>query len=375
MLRIFVEPCFFYVATFTSQTNRPSAEMLDRYFAGDVTPAEAECVRAWAAQSVGGDSGLEALRRMRVGAVPSTWDPLSRWTEMARRLTTEREALQSHQTAENTLSPEVSADTKLGAPTLQTSPRPRTRFLNKRIPSTTLWYSFAGSLLAILLLVLGWNSGVHRVSESLSAHASVYTTARGERGTVTLPDGSTVILNVASRLEVPADYGVGNRTVRLYGEGLFTIAHRAQAPFTVLTGASTTRVLGTRFVVRHYATDSVVTVAVRDGKVAVQSSVVSANQEVHVKGRKVSPVQSANPGQFTFATGVLTLDNMPLAQAIPELERWYDVDIQCSNDVLTGRRVKGRFVAGSLSDLTEILEWTFNLRVVRDGRILTLYSR
>jgi ferric-dicitrate binding protein FerR (iron transport regulator) len=203
----------------------------------------------------------------------------------------------------------------------------------------------------------------------------VYTTARGERGTVTLPDGSTVILNVASRLEVPADYGVGDRTVKLYGEGLFTIAHRAHAPFTVLAGTSVTRVLGTRFMVRHYSTDSLVTVAVRDGKVAVQSVVVSADQEVHVRDRHISAVQPANPGQFTFATGILTLDNMPLAQAIPELERWYNVDIQCSNDVLTGRRVKGRFVAGSLSDLTEILEWTFNLRVVRDGRVLTLYPR
>jgi ferric-dicitrate binding protein FerR (iron transport regulator) len=105
---------------------------------------------------------------------------------------------------------------------------------------------------------------------------ATYATANGERGAVTLTDGSTVILNAASRLDVPANYSSGNRTVRLIGEGLFTVSSHAGHPFTVISGLTKTRVLGTSFVVRHYGTDTTVMVAVRTGKVSVGTTVVTA---------------------------------------------------------------------------------------------------
>jgi transmembrane sensor len=208
-----------------------------------------------------------------------------------------------------------------------------------------------------------------------SLATSSYATGNGERATITLADGSTVVLNVASQLQVPADFAAGNRTVRLQGEALFTVAHHRGAPFTVIAGPSTTRVLGTSFVVRHYSSDSVATVAVRNGKVAVQSNVLAANQQIEVDMHGPGHIQPANPDQFSFAFGMLTLDNVPLAQAIPELNRWYDADIRLGDSALATQRVIGGFKAGSLTDLAGILELTFNVRVVRDGQTLTLYPK
>jgi ferric-dicitrate binding protein FerR (iron transport regulator) len=132
-------------------------------------------------------------------------------------------------------------------------------------------------------------------------------------------------------------------------------------------------VLGTSFVVRQYAEDSVVTVAVREGKVAVGSAIVTPHRLVEVGASGVAHFHDAAPSQFTFASGVLTLGVQTLAQAIPELNRWYDADIRLANDAIGTQQVKGKFVAGSLADLAEILELTFDVRVVRDGRTLTLY--
>ncbi|HXC24982.1 MAG TPA: FecR domain-containing protein, partial [Gemmatimonadaceae bacterium] len=66
---------------------------------------------------------------------------------------------------------------------------------------------------------------------------------------------------------------------------------------------------------------------------------------------------------------------LPLPAAIVELDRWFDADIRLGDPMLEKQRIKGEFAAGSLADLSAILELTYNVRVVRDGRVLTLYPR
>jgi len=199
-----------------------------------------------------------------------------------------------------------------------------------------------------------------------------YTTGNGERATISLPDGGTVALNVASRLEVPMDYMAGHHTVRLVGEGLFTASHHEGAPLTVITDGATARVLGTSFVVRRYATDTSAIVAVRDGKVAVGTTVVTANQLAEVGRNGMAHLRVSDGSPFTFATGTLTIDGLLLPAAIVELNRWYDADIRLGDPVLASRHVNATFGMGSLNDLAENLGSLYDVQVVRDGRVLTL---
>ncbi len=241
-------------------------------------------------------------------------------------------------------------------------------------PARRLLTAIGGVAIAASLLVVGWLGRGEYTEHRIAEESSVYSTAYGQRATVVLPDGTIAILNVGSRLEVPANYASGNRNVRLHGEAFFTVTHHTSTPFTVTAGNSITRVLGTSFLVRHYSTDTAALVAVKDGKVTVGSMILSANEQATV-GSNLLPVQGvATLEQLTFANGVLTLDGLPLRDALVELNRWYNADIRIGDAAITERRIKGGFPAGSLSDLTERLEWTFNMRVVRSGRILTLYS-
>jgi len=226
----------------------------------------------------------------------------------------------------------------------------------------------------VMALVAGWY-GMTRREVGPAGPMTIYATVNAQRANITLPDGSTVALNVATRLEVPADYLAGNRTVRLQGEALFTVRHRDGAPFTVIAGPSTTRVLGTSFVVRHYSMDTSATIAVHDGKVITRSTVVSAGEQVDVSARGTSAIRPMDPAQMSFASGTLALKQVPLSDAVVELNRWYNTRIRLGDSSLAQRRINGEFKSESLDTLADMLEWTLNLRVVHDGRVLVLYPR
>ena len=237
--------------------------------------------------------------------------------------------------------------------------------------------AFAAVILTAAALLTGWRHRLGLLHRGLArASYTTYATTNGQRATITLPDGNAVVLNNASRIEVPTDYGAGHHVVRLpVGEALFSVTHHVGTPFTVVAEGITTRVLGTSFLVRHYREDTATTVVVVEGKVTVGSVIVTARQSADVDQHGVARLQAADESRFTFATGVLTLGVTSMAKAIPEFNRWYDADIRLGDPSLANREIEGRFIAGSLTDLAAILKLTLNVRVVRDGRVLTLYLR
>jgi ferric-dicitrate binding protein FerR (iron transport regulator) len=255
----------------------------------------------------------------------------------------------------------------LGRSSARSSPRP-------------LWYSLA-ALVLVGFVVFGLSKVLIRQTDSrFVGPVTTYTTRNGQRAEIKLPDGTRVSLNVASRLDVPADFVAGDRTVTLYGEALFSVAHQSGAAFTVLSGQTRTQVLGTTFAVRHYANDTIAFVAVRDGKVSVHSPVmpsviVTAQRQVTMTAAGDIHLQSATPERFAFASGVLPLDGIPLKDAITDLDRWYDADIRIPDTTLATEHIRATLPAGSLTDLADILEFMFAARVVRQGRVLTLYPR
>ncbi len=337
--------------------------LLDRYLAGESPSDERACVEAWLAADPAHEQRLHILQGVGAphlavrGGKGSSLDVDRAWVNVAGVRQLPR---------------------RTSTVFVASSPRHVLRGWgwHSRLVSREMWYVVAGLVIGVMGLVAGWRiTGLHVDKRGAPSTTAVYTTAKGQRANITLPDGSVVALNVASTLSFPLDYAAGNRTVRLSGEGLFTVRRHEGSPFTVIAGSATIRVLGTSFVVRHYATDTTTTVAVRDGKVAVRSVVLTAAEEAQVNGAGVIRVRPLDPARFGFATGTLTLDAVRLSDAIADLDRWYDVDIRLGDSVLAARRLVGEYAAGSIGELQDILEGTFNVRVMRDGRILTLYSR
>ena len=230
-------------------------------------------------------------------------------------------------------------------------------------------------MLGIGIILTGWQIKNEQIIRREASSVFQYATKNGQRATITLPDGGTVTLNVASQLQVPADYVAGNRTLRLVGEGLFEVTHHTGAPMVVIAGSDTARVLGTRFVVRRYPSDTTTTVAVQEGKVALRAVVLVTGQQVAGGRTGIGPIQAADVAQTSFVSGILPLNNVRLSDAVADLNRWYDVDIRLGDSTVAARRLTAGLPAGTLSNLAELLKLTFNVRVVRAGRVLTLWSR
>lgn len=86
---------------------------------------------------------------------------------------------------------------------------------------------------------------------------------------VSLPDGSSIVLQQHSRISYPSAFDGPKREVYLAGEAFFEVAKNAEKPFFVYANELVTKVLGTSFSVRAYADSATVDVAVKSGKVSV----------------------------------------------------------------------------------------------------------
>lgn len=253
--------------------------------------------------------------------------------------------------------------------------RPQTHSLPGR-PPHTLRTKVTLGLASIALLAIGWFAGSGYLTDPSSDSVFIYSTNPGERATINLPDGSQVVMNVASTLSVPANFGKRNRSLELSGEAMFTVQHSDGIPFTVRSGSTLTKVLGTTFVVRRYPTDTSATVSVRDGKVAVDSVVVAANEMIHVMPAGIVR-EKGIAAHFAFVDGDMIIEPRPFRDAIADLGRWFNADIQIVDDAtwLNDRIIQGTFSRGTPRDLASILSFMFDVDVEWQGQDLTIRSR
>jgi hypothetical protein len=90
--------------------------------------------------------------------------------------------------------------------------------------------------------------------------------------TLTLPDGSKVVLEKNSSIIVSEDFGKVNRTVLLKGKAFFKVVRNEKKPFLVRMGNLVTEVLGTSFKVGSDNQNKSIEVAVVSGKVSVYAT-------------------------------------------------------------------------------------------------------
>lgn len=209
-------------------------------------------------------------------------------------------------------------------------------------------------------------------------------TARGQRATLTLSDGSRVRLGVASKLRFAERFGGARRDVYLEGEAVFEVEHDAERPFVVHTERAIATDLGTTFVVRDYASDSSVTVAVREGVVELRAAMVrsqpeSAHSVTLEAGQFGSVDQLGNLASgradindfFAWADGRLAFRNAPFGEVAAQLERWYDVDIELGAGTQQ-RTINATFGDDGIETTLDLIANATDVRVVRRGKIYML---
>jgi ferric-dicitrate binding protein FerR (iron transport regulator) len=172
------------------------------------------------------------------------------------------------------------------------------------------------------------------------------------------------------------------RDVALEGEATFTVVHDAALPFTVRTATARTVDVGTQFDVRAYAGDPATRIAVEEGEVAVSRvgrglpatiSDMRAGDLAIVSDTAVSVTHGVDVGALTaWTAGQLRVHDVPLRDLVPDLQRWYDVDVFVADSALAGRLVTASWAAEPTEQMLAELGALLNARVVRRGRAVTL---
>ncbi|MBW7902138.1 MAG: FecR domain-containing protein [Rhodocyclaceae bacterium] len=203
-------------------------------------------------------------------------------------------------------------------------------------------------------------------------------TAVGERRPFQLADGSSLMLDTDSALDVAFD--PRQRLLRLRrGRIMVTTAYDPLAtldtpcrPFLVETAHGLCEALGTRFTVR---TDGNRTqVAVLDDTVRIAPNahperpvLVDAGRQVAFDDAGIGAVESAATSAGTWAGGSLVAVDMPLADLLAEIARYRRGVLRCAPAV-AGLLVSGAFPLDDTERALKLLTDTFPLRSVSHTR-------
>lgn len=196
----------------------------------------------------------------------------------------------------------------------------------------------------------------------------VFETSRAQRAEVNLRDGTRVMLNVDSRLRVSANYGAGARDVALEGEAYFDVVHDSTRPFRVHTPAGVAEDAGTSFLVAQYPEADGMRVAVKSGRVIVNRAttleprdVASVDAEGQVRVRHGVDVER----DLAWTRGRLEFDRVPLAEVIPRLARWFDVEVMLADSSLAQVRYTAAFRNEPVEQVLELLAASLDARVTK----------
>lgn len=206
-----------------------------------------------------------------------------------------------------------------------------------------------------------------------AAQTKFYTTRRGERRAVNLQDGSELLLDWETQVEVTMT--PERRDIALLrGTALFNVAPDAERPFGVKANGILAEAIGTEFVVEHVQ-PGVVDVSVREGIVGVgsvdrtEATRLKASQEVSIANGEVSEIRSRPLAEIgAWREGVIVFEQRPLVEALESLERYTSYDLDLTLVIAGGRRVSGTFVIEDADDALLALMRSYSLTGELQGR-------
>lgn len=208
-----------------------------------------------------------------------------------------------------------------------------------------------------------------------------YETGIGENKSITLDDGSHLVLGAASSIR----WQLGDRQrllTLLSGQVFFDIAKDSDRPFIIQAGVSSIEVVGTQFDVRKIQNKT--EVSVLEGHVKVNKifypdtnsdsapapkliSLFAGDKlkirhgvvEGDIEKISVNEISAWKKGRFVYR-------NVDLADVISDVKRYYHGDINLHGSNLASLKVTTTFTLEQIDSMSYALEKILPIRVIRD---------
>lgn len=237
---------------------------------------------------------------------------------------------------------------------------------------TPVWFALAAAISAVAVGI--WITGQSPdTSQVITSPVAKFATAVGERSTASLDDGSVATLNTNTQLALEySDHE--RRVILIQGQALFDVAKDRDRPFVVIAGEQRIVAVGTVFDVRINQDD--VNVVLVEGVVVVSgdrgtSSAGSGPPPVRMKAGQrltISAAATAAPAIIEetdteratmWKEGRVFFENVALADAVEEMNRYSSVKIVFEGESIQGIGVNGMFRTGHPANFVSTLEAYF----------------
>lgn len=315
-------------------------ELLAKRLAGEATASEERVIEAWLQESADNRQYLEGLQRLWTQA------PLSRATAL-RPFDTE------------------GALRKVKAQIGSVDAAPPARRV-----SMYRWVPAAAAVLVLAIAAIFF-------FRDTSGSQGIQIAATSATLTDTLTDGSVVVLNRNSGLQIAGNFNKKERRMRLSGEAYFTVTPDREKPFVIEVAQLEVKVVGTEFNVDSRSEPGRVTVTVSSGKVQLnagaQTVLLIAGEEAVYETVTGNIVRSAKPDQnaLAYKNRMFIYDATPLGEVVRELSDVYGVEISLKNKALERCLLQGRYPNLELDRVLELISDVFSLTVEKtDGKII-----
>lgn len=204
---------------------------------------------------------------------------------------------------------------------------------------------------------------------------------RGQKASVTLPDGTKITLNSESTLKYSTNYNQSDRAVELVGEAYFEVAKNKKIPFVVKAGKLEIEAKGTAFNIKAYPTDNSISTTLTEGKIEVKTPVdvlsMIPNERMEYNNadqtfRKLTLTDAE--GSIGWLNDELSFENATLAEVVANFSRIYNIDIQFASESIKEQRFTGKINNNSLLSVLRIISLTSPIRFEQKDSVVILYE-
>lgn len=249
----------------------------------------------------------------------------------------------------------------------------------RRLPPESPWFRRTAPALALaacLMLAIGIGCRLWWLPAATVSPIE-YTTGVGRQRTLVLKDGSKIVLDTASQLQVK--YSSGERQLTLlHGRADFQVSHDPARPFVVRVDGGSITATGTRFQVQ--AANNVDIVTLLKGQVVVASNdtkqdkseqvTLQAGERVAIRPggqlgtpRRLADIDLASARGWT--EGMLVVRDWPLARLVTEMNRYTTTSLRLGDPGLGNLPISGNFKASDQKSFLLALEYGWPIRVDR----------
>lgn len=252
----------------------------------------------------------------------------------------------------------------------------KSEFQARRFHWYSQWFRVAGILILAFTFSMVFNMIYKEEIAVKLPPVLVYQkfkTPPGVKSTMTLQDGSKVMLNSGSSIRYLKNFETDQRILFLEGEAYFEVARDTLRPFSVIAGGTKTTALGTAFNISSYKNENI-NVSLVEGKVAVE---VEENRITLEKGEalRINPETARiKKGQFdtelvlAWTKKKIILRRVKMMEAIRVLENWYGVKFILKNKPMPDLLIYGEFEDEILENVLNGLSYTarFDYKIHQD---------